>query len=260
MIQGLLKSFFLHLLIVGLFMYGAEIFKNNKRFEINEIPLDIVDISDQTITKTDKNVQKKTQKKNKQQNQSGFQPPKVKSKPKPPEFSTKVKVSQKKKEKIKDNNEEQKQKKRVDNILKSIEKIKSENNNKQVSKTTDLEPNKKLDENDKVKRINFGEKLTISEKDAIRRQFYKCWIVPAGAKNIKDYTVSIKLKLNKDGEVISSKIINSAKMNNTFFRTLAESAVRAINHPDCKILKVPKKKYETWKETILDFDPSVMIN
>jgi len=49
-------------------------------------------------------------------------------------------------------------------------------------------------------------------------------------------------------------------MNNTFFRTLAESAVRAVNHPDCKRLKVPKKKYETWKETILDFDPSVMVN
>jgi len=35
-------------------MYGAEIFKNNKKFEINEIPLDIVDISEQTITKTEK--------------------------------------------------------------------------------------------------------------------------------------------------------------------------------------------------------------
>jgi len=85
-------------------------------------------------------------------------------------------------------------------------------------------------------------------------------IMPIGAKNIKDYKVSIRLNLNEDGEVINSKIINNSKMNNTFFRTLAESAVRAVNHPDCKRLKVPKKKYETWKETILDFDPSVMIN
>ena len=72
--------------------------------------------------------------------------------------------------------------------------------------------------------------------------------------------MSIKLTLNKEGEVINSKILNKVKMNNSFFRTLAESAVRAVNHPDCKKLKVPKKKYETWKETILDFDPSVMIN
>ena len=67
MIRGLLKSFFLHLFIVGLFMYGAEIFKNNKKFEINEIPLDIVDISEQTITKTEKkNQEKATKKKNKE--------------------------------------------------------------------------------------------------------------------------------------------------------------------------------------------------
>ena len=259
MFRGLLKSFFLHLFIVGVFIYGAEIFKNNKRFEINEIPLDIVDISDQTITETEKKVEEKAIKKQKQLNEIGFQPPKVKSKPKPPEFSKKNDVTKKKKEKIEDNKEKQKQKNRVDNILKSIEKIKSEKN-KQVAKTEDLKEKKDFDENKKEKSINLGEKLTISEKDAIRRQFYRCWIVPAGAKNIKDYKVSIRLKLNEEGEVIYSKIINNSQMNNTFFRTLAESAVRAVNHPDCKRLKVPKKKYETWKETILDFDPSVMIN
>ena len=126
MIKGLLKSFFLHLLIVGLFIYGSEIFKNNKRFEINEIPLDIIDISDQTITKTEKKIKEKAAKKKQQKNKGGFQPPKVKSKPKPPEFAKKDNVTKKKKEIIKDNKEEQKQKKRVDNILKSIEKIKSE--------------------------------------------------------------------------------------------------------------------------------------
>ena len=62
----------------------------------------------------------------------------------------------------------------------------------------------------------MGEKLTISEKDAIRRQFYKCWIVPAGAKNIKDLKVSVKLRLNKDGEVLNTKIMNKENMNNTF--------------------------------------------
>ena len=260
MVRGLFKSFFLHLLIVWLFIYGAEIFKNNKRFEINEIPLDIVDISDQTITQTEKKVQEKAKKKKEKQNKGGFQPPKVKSKPKPPEFSKKDNTIRKKKEKIKDDKEEQKQKKRVDNILKSIEKIKSEKNNKQVAKPEDSKLDKEIDKDKKEQSINLGEKLTISEKDAIRRQFYRCWIVPAGAKNIKDYKVSIRLKLNQEGEVINSKIINNSKMNNSFFRTLAESAVRAVNHPDCKRLKVPKKKYETWKETILDFDPSVMIN
>lgn len=256
MTKGLLKSFSLHLVIIGLFMYGAEIFKKNKRFEINEIPLEIVEISNKTVNKVEP-VKKSKPKKNK--STQGFQPPSVKSKPKPPEF----KIDDKKKKKItkkKDNKE--KQKNRVDNILKSIEKIKSENNQKkQQIKIADKKiDDKTIDNKDAVKVPKLGEKLTISEKDAIRRQFYRCWIVPAGAKNIKDYKVSIKLKLNSEGEVVSSKIINKINSNNTFFRTLAESAIRAVNHPDCKKLKVPSKKYDTWKETILDFDPSVMIN
>ncbi len=241
-------------------MYGAEIFKQNKRFEINEIPLEIVDISDQTINKIENKKAVKKEKKEKK-NLSGFQPPIIKSKPKPPEFKKK---EEKKKvtKKQNDKSNEEKQKKRVDSILKSIEKIKSEKKltKEKEKEKEDLLDKKEITENKNLKSIKLGEKLTISEKDAIRRQFYRCWIVPAGAKNIKDYKVSIKLKLNKDGEVINSTIINKSKMNNRYFRTLAESAVRAVNHPDCKKLKVPSKKYETWKETILDFDPSVMIN
>ena len=168
--------------------------------------------------------------------------------------------SKKKTKKNKDVSKEEKQKKRVDSILKSIEKIKSEKRLTKDKEVDDLANKKEIEENKNVKSVKLGEKLTISEKDAIRRQFYRCWIVPAGAKNIQDYKVSIKLKLNKQGEVINSKIINKSKMNNRFFRTLAESAIRAVNHPDCKKLKVPSKKYETWKETILDFDPSIMIN
>ena len=49
MTRGLLKSITLHFGILLIFIYGAEIFKKNKRFEIYEIPLDVVDISDKTI-------------------------------------------------------------------------------------------------------------------------------------------------------------------------------------------------------------------
>ena len=60
MVTGLFKSSFLHLAIVLIFLYGAEIFKRNKRFEIVEIPLDIVEISEKTVTK--KNIPKPQQK------------------------------------------------------------------------------------------------------------------------------------------------------------------------------------------------------
>ena len=143
--------------------------------------------------------------------------------------------------------------------MKSIEKIKSE---EKVKKQIDEKDDKELieDKEEDLKEISLGEKLTISEKDAIRRQFYRCWIVPAGAKNLKDLFVSIKIKLDKEGNVIFSKLINDNRLNESFFRAAAESALRAVNHPECKKLKVPEKKYTTWKEIILNFDPSQSIN
>ena len=53
MTKGLLKSMFLHTGILMMFIYGAEIFKKNKRFEIYEIPLEIIDISEKTVNKTE---------------------------------------------------------------------------------------------------------------------------------------------------------------------------------------------------------------
>lgn len=246
MVTGLFKSSFLHLTIFLIFLYGAEIFNRNKRFEIVEIPLDIVEISEKTVTK--KNKPKPQQKPQKQ----SFSPPEALSRPKTSEFSErekKVSVNEKQiqQKKLKELSKEK-------SILKSIEEIKAQ------TKNINEEIKQKDKEITDEKVTNLGEKLTISEKDAIRRQFYSCWIVPAGAKNIKDYKVSIKLSLDASGVVTSSKLTNSLKNADPFYRTLAESAVRAVNHPDCKKLKVPKRKYETWKEMILDFDPSLMVN
>ena len=144
----------------------------------------------------------------------------------------------------------------MDSILKSIEKIKKDSQN-QIDEKKDDE---KIEDKEEIKEVRLGEKLTISEKDAIRRQFYRCWIVPAGAKDLKDLIVSIKIKLNDECEVINTKLLTDRKLNNPFFRAASESAMRAVNHPECKKLQVPKKKYETWKEIILDFDPSQSLN
>ncbi len=254
MTKGLFKSITLHFGILFIFLYGAEIFKQNKRFEIYEIPMEIVDVSDQTVNKTDK--VKKQSKKSLSKNQF-FLPPKPKSKPNPPDFSLK---EEKKKEKVKKKEESTQEKKdkknRMDSILKSIERIKKDNQ-KSLDEKKDVE---QVEDKEEVKEVRLGEKLTISEKDAIRRQFYRCWIVPAGAKDLRKLIVSIKIKLNDEGEVINAKLLTDNRLNNPFFRAASESAMRAVNHPECKKLQVPQKKYETWKEIILDFDPSQSLN
>ena len=50
MVSGLFKSSFLHLIIILMFMYGTEIFKRNKKFEIVEIPMEIIEISEKTVS------------------------------------------------------------------------------------------------------------------------------------------------------------------------------------------------------------------
>ena len=258
MTQGLIKSIFLHFGILIFFLYGAEIFKKNKRFEIYEIPLDVIDVAEKTVNQT-KNKKAKIQKK--KTKKEFFDPPKPKSKPTPPEFAVKQKPKKekiKKKEKEIDKIKELKknEKKRMASILKSIDKIKSEKKKKDKKKEEkQIEETENEEEN---KNVSLGEKLTISELDMIKRQFYDCWIVPAGAKNIKDLVVSIQLKLDENGNVIYSKLLNEKNLKDTFFRAAAESALRAVNHPDCKKLKVPQKKYEIWKSLILDFNPSIM--
>ena len=86
MTRGLFKSVTLHFGILFVFLYGAEIFKQNKRFEIYEIPLEIVDVSDETVSKTDK---VKKQNKKSLSKKHIFLTTKPNSKTKPPLFSIK---------------------------------------------------------------------------------------------------------------------------------------------------------------------------
>ena len=53
-------------------------------------------------------------------------------------------------------------------------------------------------------------------------------------------------------------IADTSRMGDPFFRTAAESALRAVLNPRCNPLKVPPRKYETWKSVTLSFDPRDM--
>jgi len=92
----------------------------------------------------------------------------------------------------------------------------------------------------------------------IRRQFISCWNMPAGSKNIEDLQVLVKIKLDREGNVIDSKLIKTSNLNNPFYRAASESAMRAVRHPSCKKLKVPERKYDLWKNIELNFDPRML--
>jgi len=102
--------------------------------------------------------------------------------------------------------------------------------------------------------------LTLSEEDALKAQIFGCWSIPLGLPYNKNLLVRIKLKLKSDGTVLTSEILDHARMNKPgqgFYKVLAESALRAIRL--CQPLKVPPTGYERWKDMQLNFDANEML-
>ena len=102
--------------------------------------------------------------------------------------------------------------------------------------------------------------LTLSEEDALKAQIFGCWSIPLGLPYNENLLVRIKLKLEPDGSVVKTEILDHARMNKpdqSFYKVLAESALRAVKL--CQPLRVPSTGYERWKELQLNFDAREMI-
>ncbi len=102
--------------------------------------------------------------------------------------------------------------------------------------------------------------VSISEIDLVRQQITRCWIVPAGAKDVQDLVIEIAVQMNRDGTVRHAELRKSAgSMSDPFYRTAAESALRAVLNPRCQPFKLPAKKFDRWKTMTLSFNPSDML-
>ena len=113
-----------------------------------------------------------------------------------------------------------------------------------------------------VSESSLGEKLSISEIGAIKRQIERCWFVPAaiGAKDVGDMLVQIHIRLNPDGTLRKSQIVDRFLFEtNAAYKAVAESALRAVRNPQCNKFKLPLQKYNIWKDIVLRFNPSDMV-
>ena len=112
------------------------------------------------------------------------------------------------------------------------------------------------DQNKSVENVG----LSLSEEDALKAQIFGCWSIPLGLPYNENLLVRIKLQLKPDGTIVSSEILDHARMNKPgqgFYKVLAESALRAIKL--CQPLRVPKTGYERWKDLQLNFDAREML-
>ncbi|MDE1152622.1 MAG: hypothetical protein PW788_08810 [Micavibrio sp.] len=112
---------------------------------------------------------------------------------------------------------------------------------------------------DSGENLPLGTKMTMTEMDALRAQLQGCWNVPIGGKDAENMQVDIFMVINPDRTLQSAKVVDSARYNSdSFFRAMADSAMRAVRNPSCSPFQLPADKYDVWKRTTVTFDPSQM--
>ena len=136
--------------------------------------------------------------------------------------------------------------------------IKSNQNTEKLEED-DKKVENKSDQEKKVDEENF--QLSISEIDLLRQQLSSCWIAPAGAVIEKGMTVKISAKLQQNRRVYDNTVrivdTNISK-SNPFYGPITDSAMRTLLNPECTPLKLPKDKYNLWKNLTITFDYSIM--
>ncbi len=96
---------------------------------------------------------------------------------------------------------------------------------------------------------------------AVMRQVTPCWSIPGGIKDAHTMRVGVRIFLNPDGTLNGSpRIEDIGRMGrDPAFRALAESALRALQNPECSPLRLPIKEYDSWREISFNFDPRELL-
>ena len=253
----LLQSLAIHLLIIILIYYGLPNFFRYRSEFLPPLPVEIINISNKTAAPkinfkkspdTEKNKTNYANQENIKYNKQTIVPDDSR------EIIQETKeVKEIKKKKIVKLKELKKKPNQLQSVLKSIEQVKRDFSDKK--KNTE-----KTESEDKVTPTKLGINLSISEIDAIRRHFEKCWNIPSGAREAGNLATEIKVRFNKKGNVLDARIVDVSRMKrDRYFRTAAESALRAVLNPRCLNAPLPENKFDKWKNLTLNFDPKSII-
>ena len=253
----LLQSLGFHLLIIILIYYGLPNFFRYRSEFLPPLPVEIINISNKTAAPKI-NFKKSPDTEKNKTNYANQENIKYNKQTVVPDDSREIiqdtkEVKEIKKKKIVKLKELKKKPNQLQSVLKSIEQLKRDFSDKK--KNTE-----KTESEDKVTPTKLGINLSISEIDAIRRHFEKCWNIPSGAREAGNLATEIKVRFNKKGNVIDARIVNISRMKrDRYFRTASESALRAVLNPRCQNAPLPENKFDKWKNLTLNFDPKSII-
>lgn len=269
-----------HIALVIVALVGLPYFKSDDLPMPTAIPIEILPVSDMTTTnripvkappKPVEEIKEKPIQKEKPP-----MPPKVeevKPEPKPkPKTPDKEKVKEKPKpvvpplpteklkepepkpeEKVKEKTVEPEDQQEFDSLLKNLQ------DSDPVVKD-DLPESKTAKDVVAAPEAAFSETMTMSEIDALRQQLSRCWSIQAGARYAENLVVEVRLIVSRERRVMSATIVDQWKYSSdSYFRAAADSAIRAINSPQCETLNLPPERYDLWKDIIVEFDPRDML-
>jgi len=90
---------------------------------------------------------------------------------------------------------------------------------------------------------------------AVKKKVQRCWNIPVSVMESRVMNVSIRVNMNPDATVRDTAINpdGGRLKSDPHYKTVAESALRAILNPLCQPLPLPLNKYAQWETRILDF-------
>lgn len=100
--------------------------------------------------------------------------------------------------------------------------------------------------------------LTSGEIRGLAEQIGECWSVDAGAPNLSDIVVELRVQLDGQGNV-RNVVAASGVPSEARARAVYESARRALLSPQCNPLKVPSAKLPTLMASTFRFNPKGLV-
>lgn len=106
------------------------------------------------------------------------------------------------------------------------------------------------------KTLNLSKEEEQSLVGLIRSQIEKCWSKPAGVgRGIEPFALNVDF--DREGRVKAVSVVDQQRLfTDLRFRSVAESAIRAVKNPRCSPILLPPEQFEAWRRTTIVFDPS----
>ncbi len=109
--------------------------------------------------------------------------------------------------------------------------------------------------------VGTGLKMTLSELDALQSAMYRCWRMPADAKDLENLVVRLQVDMLPGGFVKDVRVIDRASSRraspgNPFWDVAEMRAVQAVTK--CAPYDfLPPNKFDQWESLILNFRPKL---